>query len=481
MSLHVLLIYFRLCVFVVLLSLQLRSSAQEEVYEIYIKADNEKNVIRFSGKADYLEVIEDFCAANNVGVEGRDQLVAMGKSLVYPKPKEFLHNNNNNNCFNGEVVYVTSFNAKWYEQMKENSFRNTILEFPLSQALPLIIYHEDDLPADVRAIPNVCTIDLRAQFDWLEYEIHNEDSGLNKYFKLSSYFDPFSNPKKRVTIKYGHVLLFKAASIYHAIHSTRVEGSLVFWLDTDVTIRDPLPTHAIDWLRKRDVTYVPFYVYPSNFNRWLEFNLNKISEEKRLMNQEWWRIESGVVAFSVNERTRAFAKKAIDLYRGGMYWLAKACFNKFDHQEEAKFCKKLRVKNNLYLNDVFVFSLLLHSDIHKDSLFHVNLTHGWFAVKGLEPWGSGLYAWGNGMYEPNFIPSVEPNRVISNFYIGQYLFHYMGYHDTGVYSSQVKETIDEGNYKAKAKLNWRVVDDTRHFDDSMYRYLQEKDILSTTM
>ena len=85
---------------------------------------------------------------------------------------------------------------------------------------------------------------------------------------------------------------------------------------------------------------------------------------------EFWKIESGLFAITVNYKTLTFMTKALGLYRGGMLALAQECYQLSEN------CKKRRVHTNAFLNDIFVFSLLLHSDAYNDSFFDENLKHG---------------------------------------------------------------------------------------------------------
>ena len=134
------------------------------------------------------------------------QKISVPEQQPQQEPKLFL--NNNNGCYNYQtttsttssppIVFISSFNGKWYSKMKSNN-ANTVLEFPLPT--PLIVYHEDDLPE--KDIPGVCAVDLRTEFPWLEFELHNEKSLLNKYFSISTFIDPHNRDTYR-KIKQGH-------------------------------------------------------------------------------------------------------------------------------------------------------------------------------------------------------------------------------------------------------------------------------------
>ena len=352
-------------------------------------------------------------------------------------------------CYAGiksSIIYITSYSSLWYEKMElRNSMSSTKWENTLfqeseeeQQNLPyIIVYHEEDIP-DIRG---TCKIDMRKEILWLEYELHNKDSGLNKYYYISDYHEP-NNPDPKVGDPIdGHILLHKVAAINHAIHSSK-EGTLVMWVDTDVSFRKQLPQSIIDWLRDRDMSYIPMHLGPTE--NWESYNVEKNADLQKLMLQEWWIIESGLVVFTVNERSKALVSKAVEMYRGGMYFLAKACFN------NAPFCKLERVRKNIYLNDIFVFSLLLQSDCHQDQFFNVGLKHGWFAMRGLPPFGIFNRTWGNHHYTPNFNPVHDNNSVVANFHIDEYIFHHFAYHDTGAFSMKLNRTANTNN-------TWRTI------------------------
>lgn len=375
------------------------------------------------------------------------------------------HHHGKHRCFAGiqpSVIYITSYSYQWYQKMElrnKNSsvqWENTIFEESSEEIMNLpyiIVYHEEDIP-DIRG---TCKIDMRKEILWLEYELQNQDSGLNKYYNISDYHEP-TNPDPKVgdTID-GHVLLHKVAAINHAVHSSK-HDSLVMWVDTDVSFRKQLPASVINWLKDRDISYIPMYLGPTE--NWDNYNVEKEADLKKLMLQEWWIIESGLVAFSVNERSKAFVSKAVEMYRGGMYFLAKACFN------NAPFCKLERVRKNVFLNDIFVFSLLLQSDCHQDQFFYVGLKHGWFAMRGLPPFGIFNRTWGNHHYTPNFSPVRDNNSVIANFHIDEYIFHHFAYHDTGAFSMTMK--INRANDKTST---WRIIQNVGDKTQSLFYHV----------
>jgi hypothetical protein len=364
-------------------------------------------------------------------------------------------------CFgqrqNSTVTFITSFNWFWYSR-HSGDLEGTVLENVKELQHPLIVYHEEDFAA---RLPGACMVDLRVEFPWLDYELKSPQSGLNRYYNLSGYYSPADRHPRVGGVKDGHTLLLKVASMHHAVsHSQR--GSVVFWLDTDVTIREPMPAPVVRWLSERDVTYIPFAL--GGQDPWADYNVSDAKSLDTLFRSEWWCVESGLLALTVHGKTRRFTAKALDLYRGGLYFLAQACF------KGAQFCRLERVKRNLFLNDIFVLSLLLHSDAHNDPLFYADLKHGWFAMKGLPPWGAQKAVWGNSWYPPNFAPVTDANSLVSNFHIGKYVFHWFGYHKKGALSVQMQAQKTNATAGLTGK-SWRLIQNVGSYNASLHALL----------
>jgi len=336
------------------------------------------------------------------------------------------------------VVYVTSFSGEWYRRLVENNaLDRSILEaFPHSR---LVAYHEDDVPD----IPGMCMFDLRS-LDWVMDEVQNPNSGLNRYFEYANFACPMAT-KKRGGFKADHALFLKVVAITLAVRQA-AEGALVVWVDTDVSFRSPLPRPVTDWLRVRDITYIPFIPHkllmnagwpPHSFDL---FDLSKPEVVADLQRASWWRVESGIMALTVGPKTHALTARAVRMYRGGMLELARACDEEL---AQGRGCGEHRVYSNMFLNDIYVWSMLLQADAHRDNaVFSVGLRQGWFAMRGVAPWGPNNAVWGNGDdWVPNFLPASQgSDSEITPFAIGRYLFHHFGYHDRGGLSVQHNAT-----------------------------------------
>ena len=367
------------------------------------------------------------------------------------------------------IVLVTSFNARWFHHMIE---LNKELEVPWSRTIletvfdyPLIIYHEEDLP-DI-PLKTACKVDLREEYDWLAYELLNSTSGLNRYYKLSSFFDPCFVARPGYT-KIGHCLILKVGAINHAVQSAQ-NDQVVFWVDTDVSFREPFPLDVKMWLKNHDVTYIPFFL---GGRQSLDLSISGGTREI-LKSDGRWRLETGLFAVTANERTRAFTKKALSLYRGGMYLIAKDCFNK-----EPYCYHENRVKYHVFMNDIFVWAILIHADLHQDeTIFSVGLKHGVFAMRGEK--GPENILWGVGSFIPLFPPAPlnQPNDIVTNFHIQKYIFHYFGVHDRGVLSVQTR--VMANNYKPEGNVTdllasgtWRKITDPGSEEGSLVDFLQ---------
>ena len=55
----------------------------------------------------------------------------------------------------------------------------------------------------------------------------------------------------------------KVVSMHHAVHNSPTDA-IVFWLDADVSFREPLNSDVIEWIRSKDVTYIPFSLTDRN-------------------------------------------------------------------------------------------------------------------------------------------------------------------------------------------------------------------------
>lgn len=275
------------------------------------------------------------------------------------------------NCFSqkhsDDVIFITSYHASWFEKQNGQYERTLLANFPKNN---LIIYHEDDVPA----FEGACMVDLRTIGSWFEFELNDKGSWLNQYYELAGFVDPVFEGKPGDIIT-GVALFMKVVSIYHAVHNSP-DGSIVFWVDTDVSFRQELPVEVVDWIRKKDVTYIPLILFLRTMARGMpsngfdNFDLSTEKGQKEALLQEWWHIESGLFAVTVSAKTKVFTDKAVWMYRGGMLDIARQCFARMP------FCTdNERVRGNVYLNDIYVFTFLLQADAHQVRLTQPKISH----------------------------------------------------------------------------------------------------------
>lgn len=364
-----------------------------------------------------------------------------------------LHCFDEPNIISSKIVYITSFGSSFYHHVTNSDNINSVI-YNIPKDHTLIVYHEDEIPD----IPGTCKMNLFTEIPGLEKDLTDPESGINKYFKLATYYEPGYEGAKPGSLDTGKILMLKVAAIQHGVKSAR-EGQVVMWLDTDVSFREEIPTTVIDWLRSRDVTYIPMYFQDHFRNPFDSYDFSKPSEQTRALQEQYWKVESGIVAFSVNNKTRALTDRALGMYRGGLYELAQKCF-----QRDPMCTSTERVGANVYTNDVFVWALVLMADIHKDELFHVGLNHGWFAWKGLKPWGKEQHIYGNRFWIPGFEPATQPDSLITNFYIGEYVFHHFGTHQKGALSVQIHE-------QNSGEASWRRIQDPGVKSQSLYKFV----------
>ena len=354
------------------------------------------------------------------------------------------------------IVFVTSFGKGFYENVKKTGMEGSILH-NLNIGHKLIVYHEDDVPV----IEGVCMIDMRVVFPWMEFELKSKESGLNKYFSIATYTDPMVQRPRRGIIRQGAVLMLKVAAIDHAVRHAK-EGTLVMWVDTDTTIRRMIPPDVFSWLMARDITYIPLYLEQHLVNPFKNFDFSTKENQLKALQYEWWRVESGTLALNPNNRTRELTRRALGMYRGGLYELAQQCFN------GSTYCRKERIGANCYGNDVFVWSLLLHADSYKDEYFHVDLKHGWFAMDGVEPWGPEKNVWGSNWWPLYFKPAQDSENLVTNFNIGNYVFHHFGVHKKGALSIQFKGQFKQPHNESES---WRFIEDPGIPEKSLYWFI----------
>lgn len=173
--------------------------------------------------------------------------------------------------------------------------------------------------------------------------LQGADGNIEALYRENGAWEPV---EKKLVIQSGKLLCRKVAAIKHAVHAAP-DGVVVVWTDMDVRFQKPLNGAFAAFVREFDVTYCPF--------------LGR--EMMRGLDDPFWRIESGVFIIVANARTRALTAAALELYDGGILAITRACEARGVTEPE---CAEPWLFRNLFLNDIYVWALLLHG-AHRDS------------------------------------------------------------------------------------------------------------------
>lgn len=198
-------------------------------------------------------------------------------------------------------------------------------------------------------------------------------------------------------------------------------------MDTDSRFGiKPLDSEFYDFVSQFDISYIPF---TSTVER---KQSNPIANFKELASP-YWRIESGIVALSVTDDKAALSllEETVDLYRGTMLKVATTCLQNPDGHHA---CRDVWFQRNLYLDDIFAFSLMLHKHKHR-------MKQGWFYVgpgfdydylhteKGMTPYTSKfdlfkyiVHSIGAGAYSVTFRKKLNPDIDVELLFLERQKF-----------------------------------------------------------
>jgi hypothetical protein len=121
-------------------------------------------------------------------------------------------------------------------------------------------------------------------------------------------------------------------------------------LDTDVVFRRPLDQQFYDFANKYDISYIPF---TTNTVWGIPPEANFVD-----IDSPYWRIESGIVVTTASQTSVLLFEKATNMYRGRLLKLAQDCLE--DPKTHPSLCNEVWFQRNLYLDDIFAFSMVLH-------------------------------------------------------------------------------------------------------------------------
>lgn len=271
-----------------------------------------------------------------------------------------------------QVVQITSFPGSW----SKLNHRGILSR---SNRYPLIVYR-DDLDSIShsnyrRAVS--CEIRLFDVFPWLHFETRSHNSSLNRFLRFAGAYEPFSRPMHS---KVNHLLFRKMLAVWHML-SLVTDGTLVIWLDSDVTIESELSDDAKVWLMEQDLAYIPTYHARNQANQRVTADWYKVLKSD-------WFVETGIISVTKSFRTELFFKRIIELYLGGLQEIAELCISESRNDTMARqscACSSPAVYQNLFMNDIFVFTLLTQAALSKNRCVSKydaleELAHGWLGI-----------------------------------------------------------------------------------------------------
>ena len=219
------------------------------------------------------------------------------------------------------------------------------------------------------------------------------------------------------------VLVRKVAAIAHALQLVR-SGTVVVWVDLDVVLGRALDAAFLDFVRARDVSFLPETVC------WAELGaFGSVDSPFGLPERcQDFRVDTGVVAVLASDKTRAFADWWLDAYAEGRATeLATRCLRPgVPAGAGGDDCAHATVRSNLGLNDIYTFALATWA-------FRDALRFGWFAdADEVTCAPSGDRALPGGHCHPCAARPGSPNArataLVSPFYLRRYLLHIKGGH-----------------------------------------------------
>ena len=228
----------------------------------------------------------------------------------------------------------------------------------------LIIYHDGPLKDSDLKRTGACLRDVFASDGRINALQGRNSSVEQTYLKIGAW-EPYEGSLVTQSAK---ILVRKVAAIADALRRAP-DNVTVVWVDGDVVLQRALDARFLGFCKRFDVVYTAFRGRAAN-----TLGLGDTS----------WRVESGVIAFTANARSRALAEAAMQVYDGALLSIITRCASKRPHSE----CAEPWLARNLFMNDVYVWALLLHGSHRNSSLlrdlipsfchFATILRQGWF-------------------------------------------------------------------------------------------------------
>jgi hypothetical protein len=260
------------------------------------------------------------------------------------------------------TLFITSTGSMVFEKMQNNPVSMFYNESKRPSS-PVWIFAEDSWdvahgrpPLDRSKLRfPACIFDVFKVVPWL-YSITTTGGALDQFYEYAGRMEPCDQPLK---IKSGKLLVRKLVAIYYTLQKVPY-GTTVVWLDTDVVFRRPLDQQFYDFANKYDISYIPF---TTNTVWGIPPQANFVD-----IDSPYWRIESGIVVITANQASVLLFEKATNLYRGKLLKLTQDCLT--DPKSHPTLCSEIWFQRNLYLDDIFAFSMVLHQTKKQ-------LKHGW--------------------------------------------------------------------------------------------------------
>ena len=226
--------------------------------------------------------------------------------------------------------------------------------------LPLLVVH--DPPPDATTFvppPGVTAVEIFEAAPYLR-PLMRPGSIIDVFYNETNAAEPFERHMRYHGIASAKLLVRKVAAMAYALRRAR-RDTAVIWADADVELLRPPDAAFLRFVAARDVSYVPF--------------VQKKQDRSAELRDARWRVDSGVMAFRAGDAAIGLVTSALGLYGGGMLRLSRRCrtpvtgagrsilLRRIALQEEAAWgrdCPRW-LTANLFLNDVYVWALLLHA------------------------------------------------------------------------------------------------------------------------
>ena len=354
----------------------------------------------------------------------------------------------------GGVHVITSMGSALF---RSTEIKNTILEKRRWQGTNFVIFNEESWEREhgrdgtfrlketkwrkAKSDKRTCCVDVFEAEPWLRDAVRIGGS-IDQFYDYAGFMEPCDQPLR---LKSGKLLVRKLAAMLHTLNSVP-DGDIVIWLDTDVTFTSSqLDERFLNFVKTWDVSMIPF----SSNKQWGDV---AVPDFENSLLSSYWRIESGVVAFVANKRTRMLMSYVKSLYTGELLSITKQCL---ETREDVKFCEQIWVRRNLYMDDIFAFTLAL-----RFFNMHQGLKIGWFYSGCGAHCKTCLQESTKSLRHSYAFPHVctGPDYV-APFALTEYVFHRVG---SGYYSQLFRESFRDRPKKERA---WKYVDEELIFSD----------------